>query len=56
MVKEIQHALVNAGCGIGTTPNGNCGPATMAAIRKFQLANGLPTGGLTISTIKRLGL
>ena len=56
MVKRIQYALVNAGFSIGTTPNGNFGPATKAAIRSFQLDEGLPTGGLTISTIRRLGL
>jgi hypothetical protein len=56
VVMNIQRALVREGFSIGTQPNGNYGPATKAAIRKFQLANGLPTGGLTLSTVKKLGL
>ncbi|MFK7903349.1 MAG: peptidoglycan-binding protein [Nitratireductor sp.] len=55
-VQRLQTALVNAGYSIGTQPNGNYGPATKAAILKYQQANALPTGGLTISTVKKLGL
>lgn len=55
-VMKLQKALVGSGYSIGTQPNGNFGPATKAAIAKFQLANSLPTGGLTLSTVKKLGL
>lgn len=55
-VLKLQKTLVSAGYSIGTQPNGNFGPATKAAIAKFQLANNLPTGGLTLSTVKKLGL
>lgn len=55
-VMRLQKALVSSGYSIGTQPNGNFGPATKAAIAKFQLANSLPTGGLTLSTVQKLGL
>jgi len=55
-VMKLQKALVVSGYSIGTQPNGNFGPATKAAIAKFQLANNLPTGGLTLSTVRKLGL
>ena len=56
VVLKIQKALVAKGYNLGTQPNGNYGPATKAAIRKFQLDNGLPTGGLTVAAVKKLGL
>ena len=55
-VLRIQQKLVEKGYSLGTQPNGNFGPATRAAIRQYQIDNGLPTGGLTISTIKALGV
>lgn len=55
-VMTLQKALVNAGFSIGTQPNGNYGPATKSAILKYQQANSLPTGGLTLSTVRKLGL
>jgi hypothetical protein len=55
-VMRLQNALVAEGYDLGTQPNGNFGPATKAAIRKYQLNKGLPTGGLTISTVRSLGL
>ena len=56
LVLRLQQALVAEGYNLGTAPNGNFGPATKAAVRKYQEANGLPTGGLTLSTVQRLGL
>ena len=56
VIKRIQEALVAKGYSLGTAPNGNYGPATKAAIRKFQLDNGLPTGGLTLAAVKKLGV
>lgn len=56
VVFSIQHALVAKGYSLGATPDGNYGPATKAAIRKYQIANGLPTGGLTIASVQKLGL
>lgn len=56
VVLEIQKQLVARGHSIGTTPNGNYGPATRAAIAEFQKQNGLETGGLTINTLRKLGV
>lgn len=57
IILELQQRLVNAGYGLGgSQPNGNFGPATQSAVSKFQKDNGLPTGGLTISTLKVLGM
>lgn len=56
VVMNIQKALVREGYNLGTQPNGNYGPATKAAIRKYQLDNSLPTGGLTIVSVKKLGV
>ena len=56
VVLSLQKALVRSGYDLGTQPNGNYGPATKAAIRKYQLDKGLPTGGLTLSTAKSLGV
>ncbi len=57
VVRDIQERLLNAGYGLGgSEATGNFGPATKAAILKFQKDNGLPTGGLTISTLRKLGI
>ena len=56
IVRRIQEALVSAGYNLGFAPDGELGPGTQAVIRKYQQDNNLPTGGLTISTIERLGV
>ncbi|MEM8749483.1 MAG: peptidoglycan-binding domain-containing protein [Pseudomonadota bacterium] len=56
IVKEIQSALINAGYKLGFAPDGELGPGTLAVVEKFQKDKGLPTGGLTISTLERLGV
>ena len=56
VVMKIQKALVRKGYNLGTQPNGNYGPATKAAIRKFQLDNNMPTGGLTLASVRKLGV
>ena len=56
VVKRIQNALIAAGYNLGFEPDGQLGEGTQAVIRKFQEDNQLPTGGLTISTIERLGI
>ncbi len=56
IIRRIQNALVTSGYKLGFTPDGELGPGTQAIIRRFQEDNGLPTGGLTLSTIKKLGV
>ncbi len=56
VVKRIQGALITAGYSLGFEPDGKLGPGTQSVIRRFQKDNNLPTGGLTLSTIKRLGV
>ncbi|EFL89034.1 peptidoglycan-binding protein [Ahrensia sp. R2A130] len=56
VVKRIQNALISAGYKLGFEPDGELGAGTQAIIRKFQEDNNLPTGGLTISTINKLGV
>ncbi|MGB7286276.1 MAG: peptidoglycan-binding domain-containing protein [Salaquimonas sp.] len=56
LVLRLQQALVSEGYSLGTAPNGNYGPATKAAIQKYQKDKGLPTGGLTLTTVQSLGL
>ncbi|MEL6734515.1 MAG: peptidoglycan-binding domain-containing protein [Pseudomonadota bacterium] len=56
VVKRIQNALIAAGYNLGFEPDGKLGEGTQAIIRRFQEDNQLPTGGLTISTIERLGI
>ena len=56
VVKRIQNALIAAGYKLGFEPDGELGPGTQAVIRRFQQDNNLPTGGLTLSTIQRLGV
>ena len=56
VVVQIQRALIAAGYNLGFEPDGELGPGTQAVIRKFQEDNSLPTGGLTISTVNKLGV
>ncbi|MEE9374719.1 MAG: peptidoglycan-binding domain-containing protein [Rhizobiaceae bacterium] len=56
VVKRIQRALISAGYKLGFEPDGEIGPGTQSIIRRFQQDNGLPTGGLTLSTFQRLGV
>ena len=55
VILRLQQALAREGY-LKAEPNGNFGPATKAALRKFQIANGLPQGGLTLSTLRKLGV
>lgn len=56
VITRIQNALVSAGYRLGFEPDGELGPGTLSVIGKFQQDNNLPTGGLTISTLERLGV
>jgi hypothetical protein len=56
IITRIQTALVNAGYNLGFEPDGELGPGTLSVVRKFQQDKGLPTGGLTISTLQALGV
>ena len=56
VVKRIQDALIAAGYNLGFAPDGELGPGTQSIIRRYQTDNNLPTGGLTLSTIRRLGV
>ncbi len=53
--KRIQQALKDAGVYRGPI-DGAIGRGTMIAVEKYQRQNGLPTGGLTIDTLKKLGV
>jgi hypothetical protein len=52
---SIQHALIKEGYDPGPV-DGKLGKQTMDAIYSYQTDKGLPSGGLTISTIKSLGV
>ena len=53
--KRIQQALKDAGVYNGAV-DGNIGRGTMKAVEAFQKKNGLPTGGLTIDVLEKLGV
>lgn len=55
VVQDIQRALLAKGFNPGKI-DGVIGAETGAAIRAFQQANGLATGGLTLETIGKLGV
>ena len=55
LIAKIQQALKTAGHDPGPI-DGDAGSQTMAAIREFQQAKGLPTGGYTIATLRALGV
>jgi hypothetical protein len=55
VVQQIQRALLAKGFNPGPI-DGIIGRETSAAIRGFQVANGLATGGLTMDTLDKLGV
>jgi len=55
LVVQIQRGLQKAGYNPGPI-DGVLGGTTLSAIDAYQRKNGLPTGGLTIQTIERLGV
>jgi hypothetical protein len=55
LIKSMQQALRRAGRYSGKI-DGKLSPRTMGAVRSFQQAKGLPTGGLTIETLQALGV
>lgn len=55
LVMQIQNGLQKAGYNPGPA-DGVLGGATMSAIDAYQRKNSLPTGGLTIQVIEKLGI
>lgn len=55
LISELQRKLKAAGYNPGTV-DGVYGSATKNAVRAFQRKNGMPTGQLTIETMKALGV
>ena len=55
LVIQIQRALQRAGHNPGPI-DGVLGRGTMSAADAYQRRNGLPTGGLTIQTLDKLGI
>lgn len=55
IVLGIQRALKNAGLNPGPI-DGVFGSQTMVAVNAFEQSKGLATGGLTIDTIRALGV
>jgi hypothetical protein len=55
VIRDIQSALLKAGHNPGPI-DGVVGWRTNAAVTSYQKAKGLPTGGLTYSTLKSLGV
>ncbi|HIP81429.1 MAG TPA: peptidoglycan-binding protein [Leucothrix mucor] len=53
--KRIQQALKDAGVYTGKV-DGNIGRGTMTAVERYQKENDLPTGGLTIKVLEKLGV
>jgi hypothetical protein len=54
-LQQVQVALNKAGYKVGT-PDNRMGPATKAALEKFQKDKGLPVGNIGAETLKALGL
>jgi len=52
-IKELQRALSSAGFNPGPI-DGIYRPLTRAAVGRFQKAKGLPSGALTIETLRAL--
>jgi len=55
MVRSVQRALKDKGYYHGVV-DGDYGPATKAALKAYQKANGLPAAGLSIATMESLGI
>jgi len=55
LITQIQQGLEKAGYNPGPA-DGVLGGATLSAIDAYQRKNNLPTGGLTIQTIEKLGI
>lgn len=55
VVRKLQRALDDRGYNPGPI-DGRIGQQTMAAVVRFQRDNGLSSGGLTMETIRRLGV
>ncbi len=55
VIKEIQLALKNDGYYSGPV-DGVVGPGTISGLRSYQDANGLATGGITLESLKILGV
>lgn len=55
VITNIQQALTNKGFNPGPI-DGQIGSATMRAVDKYQQKNNLERGGLTLDTIKKLGI
>lgn len=55
VILDLQRALSQHGHAPGPI-DGAYGRQTRAAVRQYQLAQGLPTGGLTMATLARLGV
>lgn len=53
IVRQLQRALLDSGHSPGPI-DGIVGRETMAAVRSYQKASGLPEGGLTLATLKSL--
>jgi len=53
--KRIQQALKDAGVYNGPV-DGSIGGGTLKAVEKYQREKGLPTGGLTIQVLEKLGI
>mgnify|MGYP001809551832 FL=1 len=53
-IRAVQAALTARG--YPTAADGAFGPATLAAMERFQRANGLPVGYLTMDTVRALGV
>jgi len=54
LIRQVQTALTSRG--YATAADGAFGPSTLNAMERFQRANGLPIGYLTIDTVRALGV
>ncbi len=55
LIASVQRALREAGHNPGPI-DGRIGPQTLTAVRSYQQKKGLPTGGLTLTTLNSLGV